>query len=115
MNTLLKTHRFLSLLMSLTFISGTAKANDGDWISIGVPTMIHQGTDGAFYLNGNDQTSCNGVMPSYFRVDMNAPHWKEFYALVLYSSANNRHLACTVQSGCGTPEVWVRYCRVSLR
>jgi hypothetical protein len=105
----------LMMFMTFALFFNTAKANDGDWISIGVPTIIHQGTDGQFFLNGTTPTACNGVVPDYFRADMNAPHWKEFYALILYASANNRGIDCVVKSGCGTSQVWVSYCRVYLR
>jgi hypothetical protein len=100
-------------LLSVASIS--SHAEEPIWISIGIPQRVHQGTDGTFYLNGTAPTSCNGVVPDYFRVNTNAPHWKEFYALILYAAANGKSLDCVVQNGCGTSQVWVKYCRVELR
>jgi hypothetical protein len=89
-------------------------AADGDWISLGRPKQIHMGTNGTFYLNGSNQGNCAGVRPQYFRVDMSAPHWKEFYAWMLTMSATQGVMDCRVASGCGSAEVWVNYCRGTL-
>jgi len=88
--------------------------SNGSWLSLGVPSYIHMGTDGAFYLNGTDQGSCAGVRPQHFRVDTSAPHWKEFYAWLLTMSATKREMHCVVSNGCGSDEVWVSYCRGTL-
>lgn len=87
---------------------------NGNWISLGVPSYFHMGTDGTFYLNGTDQGSCAAVRPQYFRVDTGAPHWKEFYAWLLTMSATKKEMHCVVASGCGSDQVWVSYCRGAL-
>lgn len=86
----------------------------GQWISIGVPTQVHLGTNGDLYLNGSDQGSCQSVPSGFFRFDTSQPHWKEMYALILYAAANQKSMECTVDSGCGTTYVWVSYCRTAL-
>lgn len=107
------------LLLSSGDSDATLNASGtGQWISIGVPTYVHLGTNGGtngdFYMNGSDQGSCQSVTPSHFRFDMSQPHWKEMYALLLYAAANQKSLECTVDSGCGTTYVWVSYCRTPL-
>jgi hypothetical protein len=86
----------------------------GQWISIGVPTDVFLGTNGQFYLRGSDIGSCQSVLPTYFRIDTSQPKWKEMYALLLYTAANQKAIACVVDSGCGTSEVWVSYCNSPL-
>ena len=88
--------------------------SNGKWISLGTPSFIHQGTDGRLYLNGTNQGQCSGVKPTYFRVDMSKPHFKEFYSLLLTLSAQKKSLDCIVDSGCGSNQVWVSYCRGKL-
>lgn len=104
-----------SFVLANTALSSTNAAQNGGWISVGIPSFMHLGTQGAFYLNGTDQGTCGGVQPTYFRFDTNQPHWKEMYALIQVSSANERPMDCVVDSGCGTTEVWVSYCRTPLR
>jgi hypothetical protein len=89
-------------------------AGNGGWISVGVPSYIHIGTDGRFYLNGTDQGSCESVRPQYIRLDMEATHFKEFYSWLLLMSAQKKEIACTVSHGCGQNEIWTTYCRGSL-
>lgn len=108
------------LVLGVIF-SGSVNALDADgnsngWISLGVISFIHMGTDGDgnFHLNGTDQGKCAGVTPQYFRVDMNLSHFKEFYAWLLTMQAQGKSIDCSVDSGCGTSQVWVRYCRGSL-
>ena len=95
--------------------TSNAEANGKGWISLGVPSYIHIGTQGAFYLNGTDQGSCAGVTPRYFRIDMSAPYFKEFYSWLLTMQAINKPIHCAVERGCGTDQVWVHYCRGPLR
>lgn len=108
----------LITLLSIFGIASNALALDangnGQWISIGVPNYMHMGTDGAFYLNGTNQGRCNGAEPRYFRVDMKAPHFKEFYSWVLMASTKDLSMDCVVVSGCGGSEVWIKYCRSAL-
>jgi hypothetical protein len=91
------------------FATRNASAN-GEWISFGVPTRINVGSTGAFYMMGNDMGSCASTTPVYVRSDMEQPHWKEFYAMVILAQANQRPMECLVASGCGSNEVWVTYC-----
>lgn len=86
----------------------------GQWISIGVPIEVYLGTNGDFFLRGSDEGSCQSVQPSYFRFDTSQPKWKEMYALLLYAAANQKAVDCVVDSGCGTAQVWVSYCRTAL-
>lgn len=105
----------LMMLLSAHLAHATRDAPaDGEWISFGVPTRLNVGTQGHFYMLGSDQGACNGTTPTYFRVDMSKDHWKEFYAMVLYASAQGKSLECVVVSGCGTSEVWVEYCTMVL-
>lgn len=90
-------------------------AANGNWISLGVPSYLHMGTDGRFFVNGTDQGSCAAVRPQYFRVDTSAQHWKEFYAWLLTMSATQKEMHCVVDSGCGSDQVWVSYCRGTLK
>ena len=46
---------------------------------------------------------------------MCATHFKEFYSWVLMMSAQNKSIDCMVVSGCGSSQVWVKYCRRSLK
>lgn len=69
---------------------------------------------GYFYMMGSDQGSCGAVMPTYFRSDMSATYWKEFYTMVILANTQQRPMECVVASGCGTNEVWVTYCTVDL-
>jgi len=99
----------------------TDATGDNQWISVGVPIRLHQGTlqsvggTGDFYLEGNDHGRCNNVRPTYFRLDMSQPHFKTLYASILYASANDRPLLCVTDTGCGTDQVWVHYCQVPLK
>lgn len=86
-------------------------AKDGDWITMGVPTRIHMGTDGRFFINGtNSHGACGGVTPSYFRLDMDAPHFYAMYSWMMHMSKENKPIECIVKSGCGDDRVWVEYC-----
>jgi hypothetical protein len=111
---------FLALTATVTLLgSGDSSATinatgTGQWISIGVPSDVWLGTNGQFYLRGTDTGTCQSVLPSYFRIDTSQPKWKEMYALLLYTAANQKAIACVVDSGCGTSEVWVSYCNSSL-
>ena len=103
------------MLLSSGDSSATLNASGtGQWISIGVPSFVHLGTNGDIYLNGTDQGMCQSVLPSHFRFDTAQAHWKEMYALLLYAATNQKSLECTVDSGCGTTYVWVSYCRTAL-
>jgi hypothetical protein len=73
------------------------------------------GTNGAFYLNGDNEGTCAGVKPTYFRVDTSAPHWKEFYTWILTASMRKKSMTCMVDSGCGTGQLWIHYCRGSIK
>lgn len=103
----------VSLYSSVSTASSAknAEANGKGWISLGVPSKLHMGTEGSFFLNGTNQGKCGGVSPTYFRMDMSQPHFKEFYSWLLYMRTQNKPLDCVVQRGCGTSDVWVRYCR----
>ncbi len=104
------------LLVTLTTLKAEAvdAEQNGKWISLGVPNYIHQGTDGRLYLNGDAQGRCAGVKPTYFRVDLSKEHAKEFYSLLLFMTAQKKPLVCVVDSGCGSTQVWVSYCRGAL-
>jgi len=39
---------------------------DGGWISLGIPSYIHMGSKGEFYLNGTTQGSCGSVRPQEY-------------------------------------------------
>jgi hypothetical protein len=108
----------LAISLFCIFLANSAfsldAASNGGWISVGVPSFIHIGTDGKFYLNGSDQGSCGSVKPQYMRLDMGATHFKEFYSWLLFMSAQKKAIACTVSHGCGQNEVWTTYCRGSL-
>ena len=109
---------FLIVLCSI-FINTNLFALDanvnGQWISFGEPSYIHQGTRGDFYLNGTNEGKCAGVKPTYFRVDMSAPYFKEFYSFILYMSSKKQTMECIVKSGCGNSQVWIEYCRGSIK
>jgi hypothetical protein len=111
---------FLQVASVIAFLAtapahaGRDASANGGWIGFGVPKRLQVGTLGHFYMVGSDQGACNNITPNFFRLDMTKPHWKEFYALVLYASAQEKPLECVVVSGCGTPEVWVEYCTVAL-
>jgi len=94
-----------------------AQGNNNGWISLGVPRFFHMATDGngSFHLNGTNEGTCAGVKPQYFRIDMNASHFKEFYSWILFMSAQKKQMDCVVESGCGTSQVWVKYCRGTLK
>lgn len=96
---------------SVATVNATA---NGQFISIGVPAFVHLGTNGDFYLNGSDQGMCQSLSPSYFRFDTAQPRWKDMYALLLYAAANQKSIDCVVDSGCGTSQIWVSYCRTAL-
>ncbi|WP_038175128.1 hypothetical protein [Vibrio pacinii] len=107
---------------ALLFISFQALAvnaeKDGDWISMGVPSYFHMGTDGDFHVNGpaagSQHGTCAGVKPRYFRVDMDSPHFYAMYSWFLHMSKENKPIDCVVKSGCGSSQVWVEYCRGEL-
>jgi hypothetical protein len=107
------------LVAAMVIASGDSGATvnatgNGQFLSIGVPSYVHLGTNGDFYLQGTDQGTCQSLQPTYFRIDTSQAHWKEMWALLLYSSANQKSLDCVVDSGCGTTQVWVSYCRTAL-
>lgn len=99
---------------TVAFASMDATQNGG-WISIGIPNYMHLGTDGTFYLNGTDQGMCAGVRPSYIRFNTGKDHWKEMYVMIQVAAANDRPMDCVIDTGCGTSELWVSYCRTPLR
>ena len=104
-----------AMLLSSGESGATVNATgNGQFISIGVPSFVHLGTNGDFYLNGTDQGMCTSLSPTYFRFDTSQLHWKEVYALLLYAAANQKSVDCVVDSGCGTSQVWVSYCRTAL-
>jgi hypothetical protein len=104
-----------AMMIGSTDAGATVNATaNGQFMSIGVPSIVHQGTNGDFYLQGTDQGMCQSLMPTYFRFDTSRPHWKEMYALLLYAASNQKSMDCVVDSGCGTSEVWVSYCRTAL-
>ncbi|MDE1327268.1 hypothetical protein [Vibrio aestuarianus] len=111
---------FISLLSISFSINSYAldATKDGDWISMGVPSYFHVGTQGLFYVNGpagsTQHGSCAGVKPHYFRMDMGAPHFYAMYSWMLHMSKENKPVGCVVKSGCGTNQVWVEYCRGEL-
>jgi hypothetical protein len=112
--------RFFSLLIfALAGTLPAAATIDGTgpntWISIGVPTRLHVGATGDFYLEGSDHGRCNNVRPDYFRMDMSQPHFKDVYAALLVAAANGTAVDCVVDSACGTSQVWLHYCRIPLR
>ena len=108
----------LSVLVLVAAIPASATIDGtgpNTWISVGTPTRFHIGSTGDFYLEGTDQGRCNNVRPDYFRFDMSQPPWKEVYAALLVASNNGTAVDCVVDSGCGTNQVWVHYCRIPLR
>ena len=100
-------------------LAPSAQAQDGgangDWMTLGVPRHVHQGSLGAFYLTGAAMGKCANVTPQYARFNMNDSHWKEMYALILYAASQGLSVDCIVDSGCGGLEVWVTYCRTLLQ
>jgi len=84
---------------------------NGHWISLGTPNKIHMGTEGAFYLQGDNQGTCAATKPVYFRIDMSKPYFDQLYSWLLLMSAQKKPLDCVVVSGCGSTQVWVEYCR----
>lgn len=93
------------------FSTSDAQSNGSGWISLGKVKMFHMGTEGKLYINGTDQGQCGGVTPLYFRMDMQKPHFKEFFSWMLQMQEQKKSLDCVVDRGCGTDEVWVKYCR----
>ena len=93
--------------------AATNASGTGEWISVGLPTYVNAGTEGHFYLVGNDHGTCGGQAVTYFRFDMNGVKWKEVYALLLSAATAQKYVTCVVDTGCGTSEVWAKYCRVS--
>lgn len=109
----IKNSYFASILAFLAAVpahAGRDAPANGEWIGFGVPNRLNVGTVGHFYMLGSDHGACSGTTPTYFRVDMTKPYFKEFYALVIYASAQQKPMECVVVSGCGTSEVWVEYC-----
>jgi hypothetical protein len=98
----------------LAALPATNAANNGDWISVGVPNNMFVGSAGHFYMTGNDMGSCAATKPTYLRANMTATYWKELYTLFLYSHSQQKTLMCTVDTGCGSSEVWISYCRAAL-
>ena len=116
----MKKHSFIWLLLLVFLLTSVSRATtnatqNGGWISVGVPADMFVGSAGHFYLVGNDMGSCASTAPTYIRSDMNQPRWKELYAFILYASAQQKPLSCVVESGCGTTELWVTYCRAPLQ
>jgi len=105
----------LTLVASIPATATIDGTGPNTWISIGVPLRLHQGSDGLFYLEGNDHGRCNNVRPTYFRFDMTKPTWKEMYSSLMLASVNEKPIDCVVDSGCGTDQVWTSYCRIPLR
>ncbi|QMV15445.1 hypothetical protein [Vibrio spartinae] len=101
----------IGLMVHVNSFALDAQGNGNGWISLGVPNYIHMGTDGRFYLNGTHQGQCAGVRPQYFRLNMDKPHFKEFYSWLLSMQVQKKSLDCVVDSGCGSDQVWVSYCR----
>ncbi|MEZ8822892.1 hypothetical protein AB6E04_00940 [Vibrio amylolyticus] len=91
-------------------------SRDGDWISMGIPSYLHIGSDGRFIINGasSQHGQCAGVKPRYFRLDMDAPHFYATYSWLFHMSKENKPVDCVVKRGCGTSTVWVEYCRGEL-
>jgi hypothetical protein len=100
-------------------LSATAHAYDaagnGEWMTMGVPRQVHQGSQGDFYLTGNAMAKCANVTPNYIRINMSDSHWKEMYALILFAAAQGLSIECVIDSGCGGTQVWVTYCRTLLQ
>ncbi len=119
MKTIQKVTFLLTLMIFIASVSNTGLAIDLNetrgWITVGIPNYIHIGTQGEFYLNGTNHGTCSGVQPRYFRVDTSAPHFKEFWAWLLLAATKDITIDCVVQSGCGTAQIWVQYCRGALR
>jgi len=88
------------IALSISTVSALDAPANGKWISIGVPNYIHNGVDGSFYLQGNNQGHCQNVRPGYFRVDMDQPHFDEFYSWLLLMSAQKQPIDCVAASGC---------------
>ena len=113
----------LGLLMCTTVFAAVASFNsqamdantNGEWISLGVPSFVHMGTTGDFYLNGTNQGMCANVAPQYFRLDMSASNFKEFYSWLLIMATTGKPIDCVVDSGCGSSQLWVHYCRGPLQ
>ncbi|CCO47440.1 hypothetical protein VIBNISOn1_30134 [Vibrio nigripulchritudo SOn1] len=103
-----------SIVMSFNASAINANSN-GEWIRLGVPSYVHIGTDGRFFLNGTSQGSCANKRPTYFRMDMNKPHFEKTYSWLLMMSTQSKPIDCVVDSGCGSSEVWVSYCRGPLK
>jgi hypothetical protein len=103
------------VLLWCFFVFQNQALADAQWMNVGVPTQVWLGTNGDFFMKGSENDTCNVVSPSYYRVDTNAQHWKDFWGFILYMAAQNKPLRCTVDKGCGTSEVWVSYCTGPLR
>lgn len=114
--------RFIRLSIAALCVAGVippASAYDavanGEWMTVGFPRQVHQGTRGDFYLTGSAMGKCANVTPNYVRMNMSEPNWKEMYALILYAASQQLSLDCVVDSGCGGTQVWVTYCRTMLQ
>lgn len=88
---------------------------NGEWMTVGFPRQVHQGMRGDFYLTGSAMGRCANVTPDYVRMNMSEANWKEMYALILYAASQKLSLDCVVDSGCGSSQVWVTYCRTLLQ
>ena len=108
----------ISVIFVVFSLSGYAVALDGHadgaWISLGVPNHSHFGTETNIYLKGSNMGRCAGVRPNYFRINQSGPNANAFFSLILYSAAQGKALDCVVDSGCGSDQVWVKYCRGAL-
>ncbi|GLQ76322.1 hypothetical protein [Vibrio penaeicida] len=106
----------LAVSLAVSFNAfGVNSSSNGGWISLGVPSYVHIGSDGRFFLNGSNQGTCSGTKPTYFRMDMNKPHFNKMYSWLLTMSTQGKSIDCVIDSGCGTNEVWVSYCRGPLK
>jgi hypothetical protein len=101
----------LVLMVLSPLVLALDATDNGKWISMGVPNYIHIGTEGHFYIQGNNHGSCASTVPGYFRLDMSKPHFDKFYSWLLLMSATKQPIDCVAKSGCGTNDLWVEYCR----
>lgn len=105
----------LLLLMPCILQATTNATANGQWISIGIPKDLYVGSGGQFVMTGTDMGSCAGLVPTYFLSSMSATYWKDLYTLILYSHAQQKPLMCNVDSGCGTANINITYCRLQLQ
>jgi hypothetical protein len=110
----IKLFAFVFFLAPPLAIALDAQEN-GQWLSMGSPAYFHMGTDGRMFVTGSNHGSCAGIKPNYFRFDMSEPHFKEFYSWMLMASTTGKTFDCVVDKGCGSAQVWTRYCRGSIK